>query len=205
MMEKKERALVLGAGSRKSVGIFTGGMPQVQQLGPDFTDCFKEVCTIDMEARHNPTVVWDLTKYPWPVGSDEFDEVHAYELLEHLTYHGDFVAFFQLWREIWRVTKPGGFVCGTTPWWESIWAFGDPGHRMVYNDKLFWYLGQANYAEVGKTTMTDYRTWWPAPYSFKLELFQMTGGDPLAEPPVPPEPKTAGFTFVLRKEVYDKS
>ena len=126
-----------------------------------------------------------------------FDEVHAYEVLEHLGGMGDFKFFFALWRKIWRALKPEGVVCATTPWWESVWAWQDPGHRRVYSPEILTYLSQDQYEkQIGRTAMTDYRRFWPKPYDFELnttpgkESWRMTGEDP----------KRAGFLFILKKK-----
>lgn len=186
----KGRALVLGKGNCDLIKIDLKGAPDD---GPprNFYDVFAEVVSIDIDPASNPTYVHDLDKFPWPVPTRYFDEVHAYEVLEHLGGLGDWQSFFALWREIWRVTKPGGYVCATTPWWESVWAWQDPGHRRVYSTELLTYLNQGEYTkQVGVTALTDYRRVWPEPYSFKLMLSGMSGEDP----------KRAGFYFVLQRE-----
>jgi hypothetical protein len=104
---------------------------------------------------------------------------------------GDWRFFFALWRQIWDCLKPGGIVCASTPWWESVWAWQDPGHRRVYSTALLTYLSQDEYIkQIGHTAMTDYRSVWPPPYSFGLRYANMAGDNP----------KEAGFQFVLQKE-----
>lgn len=60
-----------------------------------------------------------------------FDEVHAYEVLEHLGRQGDVESFFASFEPIWHVLKTGGYLCGTVPSLHSPWAWGDPGHRRI--------------------------------------------------------------------------
>lgn len=185
----KDRVLVLGAGNRRAHDV-RGATTQEEfdALGPNFSDNFREVVTIDIDPTTNPDIVWDLTEFPWPVENEQFDEVHAYEVLEHLVYNGDYRGFFRLWQEIWRVLKPNGLVCASTPWWQSIWAWQDPGHRMVYSSALLTYLDQDEYErQIGTTTMTDYRRFWPKPFSFKKAWWEMSGKDP----------EVAGFKFIL--------
>lgn len=180
------RVLVLGAGNRRSHDIrFGRERYPLSAQGPNFDDNFSEVVTIDMDPDCNPTYVHDLTTYPWPVEGETFDEIHAYELLEHLTYQGDYEAFFTLWKQIWRVTAPQGLVVASTPCWDSVWGWGDPGHRMVYSPATLTYLDQDQYEkQVGNTTMTDYRAIWPRPYHFKLVWFT---------------DKKGGFKFALQR------
>lgn len=163
---------------------------ELDAFGPTFADNFREVVTLDVDPAAKPQILWDLTKFPWPVPVDHFDQVHAYEVLEHLTFQGDYEGFFRLWRQIWDVTKLGGLVCASTPWWESQWVWQDPGHRMCYAPGLLTYLNQDHYTnQIGVTTMTDYRRFWSPPYSFRYEWGTMTGNDP----------KVGGFKFALRK------
>lgn len=166
-MTKKDSVLVLGAGnSRKQRMVFAPKGEAVDQAS-DFSDQFNEVVTIDIDPATKPTHLWDLEMTPWPVPREHFNEVHAYEVLEHLGAQGDYRAFFRIWREIWEVLKPEGIICATTPWWQSIWAFGDPGHRVVYSPACLVFLSQRQYEEqVGTTSMTDYRSLWPKPYDF---------------------------------------
>ena len=193
----KDAVLVLGAGSRPTMNLFTGGRENLitteDGADPTFSSYFKDVWTVDMVKEHNPRVVWNLEDHPWPVPHNYFDEVHAYEVLEHLGGPlGDFRGFFNIWRDIWNCLKPGGLVAATTPWWNSRWAFCDPGHCKVYSPFILHYLDQDGYSQVGKSTQTDYRQWWPSPYSFKGLMMGPSGEDV----------DLAGFVFVLQKHIY---
>lgn len=208
-MAKKGKVLVLGCGNSRKHVMHVGSEADLATMGTTFDDNFEDVWTIDMDPGAKPKILWDLEKLPWPVPKASFDQVHAYEVLEHLSAGGfdevhayevlcnlgavgDWKFFFALWRQIWDVLKPGGIVCATTPWWESVWAWQDPGHRRVYSTELLTYLDQDEYIrQVGVTAMTDYRSVWPPPYSFKVRHHAQRGEDP----------KSAGFEFVLQKEL----
>ncbi len=56
--------------------------------------------------------------------------------------------------------KPGGFFIASVPMWDSPWAWGDPGHTRVIPKEALIFLNQAEYAQLGKTPMTDYRSVW---------------------------------------------
>lgn len=186
---KRDSVLVLGAGNSRLQHIIVD-----EKLGPLFDDNFEKVVTLDKDEASKPDIQWNLEGFPWPLPSEYFDEVHAYEVLEHLGGMGDYEAFFAIWKEIWRVLKPGGLVCATTPWWQSVWAWQDPGHRRVYSPELLLYLSQEQYErQVGVTSMTDYRAFFPKPYSFKIRKAFRNGDDPLG----------AGFLFILEKETPD--
>lgn len=100
---------------------------------------------------------------------DSFDEVHAYEVLEHLGQQGDAFAFFAHFSEIWRILKPGGFLCATVPSRYSPWLWGDPSHRRLINLESLAFLDQTNYAQCDgprPSTMSDFRDIYKA--DFKL-------------------------------------
>jgi SAM-dependent methyltransferase len=114
--------------------------------------------TLDMNPDHKPDVLHDLTKRPLPFDDDQFDEIHAYDVLEHLGQQGDWRTFFAEWNEWYRILKPDGVLCGISPRWDSPWLFGDPGHTRFIGTESFVYLDQSAYAQqVGVTAMTDYR------------------------------------------------
>jgi len=113
--------------------------------------------TVDFNNNHKPDVVHDLTALPWPFEESCADEVHAYEVMEHLGAQGDFLAFFAQWSEIWRVLKPDGMFFGTSPALFSPWLWGDPGHTRVIQPESLGFLHQPNYSAVGVTPMSDYR------------------------------------------------
>jgi SAM-dependent methyltransferase len=96
-----------------------------------------------------------------PFESHTFDEVHAYEVLEHIGTQGVVESFFWPFAEIHRVLKPGGYLAGTCPNVISRWAWGDPGHRRIIGPEQLVFLDQTEYQkQVGVTPMTDYRGIW---------------------------------------------
>jgi len=106
-------------------------------------------------------VLWDLNNHPLPFEDEEFDEIHAHHVLEHIGRQGDWRFFFEEWTEYHRILKPGGIFKGSVPYFKSVWALGDPGHVRVFPDTYFIFLNQAEYkGQVGKTGMADYRSVW---------------------------------------------
>jgi SAM-dependent methyltransferase len=159
--------LLLGAGSSRERRLTVAGRTGWSKL-----------VTLDLVPEHRPDIVHDLDVCPWPLEADAFDEVHAYELVEHLGRQGDFRAFFEFFGEAWRVLKPGGFFAGTCPSWRSMWAWGDPGHTRVITSGTLAFLSQAEYRkQVGRTPMTDYRRWWAGDFQ---PVFVQENDDQLA-------------------------
>lgn len=134
------------------------GGKRVKQLVWEGRSEWAALTTLDINPAHEPDVVWDLNQRPLPFDDDSFDEVHGYELFEHLGRQGDWRGFFEEWSEYWRILKPGGMLFGTSPSRRSGWAWGDPGHTRVISQETFVFLHQPSYtAQVGTTAMTDYR------------------------------------------------
>lgn len=143
--------LLLGSGSSRD-----------RRLAIDGRKDWVQLVTVDFVEEHKPDHVHDLEVTPWPMFEDDtFDEIHAYEILEHLGKQGDFRAFFATFAECYRILKPGGFLAGTCPSYKSMWAWGDPGHTRVLTPGSFVFLDQEEYhKQIGKTAMSDYRPFW---------------------------------------------
>ncbi len=141
------------------------GGDHTRKLAPNGKTEWKDLVTLDMNPDHKPDVLWDLTKRPLPFDDNTFDEIHAYDVLEHLGAQGDWRSFFAEWSEWWRIMKPDGVLCGISPVWNSPWAWGDPGHTRIVGAESFTYLSQAEYTkQVGISPMTDYRFCYKADF-----------------------------------------
>ena len=148
------RELLLGCGnSRKKAVVGSWTTPE--------WDC---LTTLDFDPACNPDIVHDLNVLPYPFADNEFDEVHAYEVLEHCGRQGDWRFFFEQFNELWRILKPGGFLVATMPSWRSPWAWGDPGHTRVFTPGTLVFLDRSEYEQIGRTAMTDYRPWLKADF-----------------------------------------
>jgi hypothetical protein len=145
--------LLLGCGSNRAKKLVWQGR-----------STWSGLVTLDFDESHKPDVVHDLRKLPLPFEDNSADEIHAFEVLEHTGQQGDFEFFFAQWSDFWRVLKPGGVFLGTSPDSTSRWAWGDPGHTRIISAECLAFLSQPNYAQVGKSPMTDYRSIYKADF-----------------------------------------
>ena len=148
--------LLLGCGSNRAKKLYKQGSPDWEGL-----------VTLDHEPCHKPDVVHDLNN-PLPFDDDSADEIHIYECLEHLGTQGDYKFFFAQFSDFWRVLKHGGVLFGTVPLPASVWAWGDPSHTRVIPKESFVFLSQPNYAQVGITPMSDFRSIYKADFDVLL-------------------------------------
>jgi predicted SAM-dependent methyltransferase len=144
--------LLIGCGSNRAKKLSVQGRPEWAGL-----------VTLDYEPRHKPDVVHDLHA-PLPFSENEADEIHAYEVLEHVGHQGDYRIFFAQFSDYWRVLKDGGYFLGTVPLPTSVWAWGDPSHTRVIPKESFIFLNQPSYDQVGKTAMSDFRSIYKADF-----------------------------------------
>lgn len=156
------RELLIGCGHSREKRI----IPTLERPRSCNDGVWCNLTTLDNNPRCLPDVLYDLRDLAngfggterFPFGSNSFDELHAYEVLEHVGSQGDHEAFFAQFAEFWRVLKPGGYFCATVPHWKSIWAFGDPGHTRVISSASLVFLDREEYRkQLGITAMSDYR------------------------------------------------
>lgn len=145
------KELVLGAGNLKTKVLFFANKGREYE-NPVF---------VDIDPGCNPTVIHDLNKIPYPFADGEFDEIHAYEILEHLGTQGDWRFFFDQFGELHRILKDGGYIFISVPDGRGPTAWVDPGHTRAFPSSIFGFLDQSMYEEqVGKTCIADYRHYW---------------------------------------------
>jgi predicted SAM-dependent methyltransferase len=176
------RELVIGCGSRIQKDLSLQGM-----------EAFQELVTLDNNKSHFPDVLWDLRKHPLPFKDNEFDEIHAYDVLEHLAYQGDYEFFFSEFSEYWRILKHRGHLFATVPLEGTQWSWGDPSHKRVITRSQLAFLNQKLYSQVGTTQMSDFRNIYKADFkivhltetnnklSFILEAIKNEDTSPTAE------------------------
>ena len=169
--------LLLGSGSRAKKDLLLAGMSAE----------FSNLIRLDQNKDHEPDAVWDLRSHPLPFADSSFDEIHAYQVLQHLAQQGDYEFFFAEFSEYWRILKPGGLFLASVPDRSLAWA--DPANKRIIQPETLAFLDQDEYAQqVGTTTMSDFRYLYKA--HFKIAYSQVSEGV---------------FYFALRKVVLKKT
>ena len=148
-----KRELLIGCGSAWD-----------KRLTCDGTEGWSNLTTLDYNKDHGAEVTWDLMDLPLPFNPNTFDEIHAYEVLEHTGAQGDYKFFFWQFSDFWRVLKPNGYLLATCPSRHSVWALGDPSHTRVMQKEQLVFLEQWRYVAVGKTSMSDFRSIYKADF-----------------------------------------
>lgn len=121
-------------------------------------ESWNNLVTLDINPDHKPDVLWNLMDLPLPFNDSTFDEIHAYEVLEHTGGQGDYKFLFAQFSEFYRILKPGGKFVATVPTPNSPWAWGDPSHTRVFCKEWLIFLRQDSYKEqVGRTSLSDFR------------------------------------------------
>lgn len=140
--------------------------------------------TLDVDRRVSPDIYCDLDHCtPWVFFarekdyavakaslSDAWDEIHAYQVLEHLGSQGDARALFAVFSEIWRILKPGGYLVAEVPSRFSGNLWGDPGHTRAIVPETLVFLDQEQYRRQldvpseHRTSMSDYRNIYRADF-----------------------------------------
>jgi SAM-dependent methyltransferase len=143
-----KRQLLIGAGRL-----------QTKRMGVEGDDQWGDLVTLDNDPRTGANVIHDLDDLPYlHFVESEFDEIHAYEVLEHCGAQGDWRFFFAQFDEFWRILKPGGLFFASVPNARSVWAWADPGHRRVILPETLSFLSREwSATAVVDSCASDYR------------------------------------------------
>lgn len=145
------------------------------------TEWSGELVTLDMNPDCKPDVLFDMGTVMFTMGGkvlpfadEEFDEIGAYDVLEHWGFQGDWRAWFGEFAEYWRILKPGGKFGAIVPIGED--ALVDPGHTRFIHANWFLFLNQQFYerALAAGKQVTDYRWFWRKNFDI---LFMERHGD----------------------------
>lgn len=168
-----KRALLLGSGASRERKIrITAGEPR------DFKDY--DLITIDMDPDCNPTIVGELPQSLPKDWGPVFDEIHAYDSLEHWGTQGDWKGWLDEMGIYHDLLKPGGRFFCVIPVGED--RFTDPGHTRFMGSNWFNILCNDYYEEraakdpTRKTAQGDYRWYWKK--NFQRIAMEFVGDPP---------------------------
>ena len=86
---------------------------------------------LDISPDVGADVVHDLNALPWPFEDGQFEQIYAFDVLEHV----DDVP--RVLEEIHRVSQPGALLHVTVPHFSSANAFTDLTHRHYFSWRSF--------------------------------------------------------------------
>lgn len=143
-------SLLLGCGNDRIKKVQLPGKPE----------WVEPLVTLDMDPNCGADVLHDLDVRPLPFRDNTFDEMGAFDVLEHVGRQGDWKGYFEEFRDYWRILKPGGLFFILVPVFRD-W-FADPGHTRFFSQNHFGFLSQKFYADnlAAGTAVTDYRWFW---------------------------------------------
>lgn len=167
------RSLLIGCGNNHT--------KQVQYEGR--AEWSGELTKMDINPNCGADILFDMEEVAsggrMPFDDDTFDEIGAYNTMEHWGRQGDYKGWFHECGEYWRILKPGGTMSILVPIGQD--ALADPGHTRFFQRNWFGFLSQSFYEgnDQLKTCFTDYRGWaWTK--NFDVLYMQEHGGHHLA-------------------------
>ena len=96
--------------------------------------------------------VYDLNKFPWPFKDNTFDEVLAFQIIEHLN------DAYKVFEEIHRICRNGASIKLIVPHFSSFSCWGDMQHKRGFSIESFSKAGMENKFEVVRTRLGF--PWW---------------------------------------------
>ena len=114
---------------------------------------------IDISPDSAADHIWDLDRYPWPLGDNQFSRIHMSHVIEHLDDPMRAMA------EVYRVAADGADVFLVTPHFSSHNSYTDPTHKRHLGAGSFDYF-----------TGQDFPSFAGAPFHFDLVDVELTFG-----------------------------
>ena len=108
---------------------------------------------VDRLAEVRPDIMVDLNRPPYPFRDNSFDAAYAFSVIEHLDN------FFEVFADLHRILKPGGFVVVLTPHFSNEGSYIDPSHRLHLSIRSFDYFieGSEVFTNYGFYSNTRFR------------------------------------------------
>ncbi|MDP3900366.1 MAG: methyltransferase domain-containing protein [bacterium] len=105
----------------------------------------------------------DMDVLPWPLDDNNMDVVIAHSLIEHID---DLIGFF---KEVWRISKPGGRLIVVAPYFRCVDSFTDPTHKHFFTARsLDYFLTEKNSLSDYEYTKINFKKvdfWYGYPHS----------------------------------------
>ena len=92
---------------------------------------------VDVNPYSDADIIHDLDEFPYPFPDQVFDEIRAASVIEHLQ---DIVLVMD---QLHRITKTGGILKITVPFFTSRYAHTDITHQHVFTSRSFDYFDPA--------------------------------------------------------------
>lgn len=126
---------------------------------------------IDILPLKEVDIVWDLEKFPWPIGDETVLVATASHVLEHINPHkGIFIKFMD---EVWRILKPDGQFAIVVPHGSSPGYIQDPTHVNPINETTFHYFDpDPELKNIGQSLYAFYR---PKPWKIIQQVWNPQG------------------------------
>lgn len=86
---------------------------------------------VDFRIAAAVDIVHDLREYPWPFENDQFDNIIAADIVEHMIEVIPFI------NECWRIVKPGGHLFIRTTYFMTEQSYCDPTHFHFFTLESF--------------------------------------------------------------------
>ena len=97
---------------------------------------------VDKMPACSPNVVMDLEALPWPIESNQAEEVRFVHCLEHMGADAD--TFFGIIRELYRICRHGAKVVIEVPHPRHDDFIGDPTHVRIINPRVLTLFSRKN-------------------------------------------------------------
>lgn len=86
---------------------------------------------VDIDPNSDADLIYDLNNTPWPFDDNQFSEVLASQVIEHVKSPINFI------NELCRITKPHGKIVIITPHYTSADSYGALDHLWHLSTKSF--------------------------------------------------------------------
>lgn len=98
-----------------------------------------EAVNVDVRNLDGIDIVHDLTRFPWPIESNQFDVIVARDVIEHIPPQREngkdlLVQFIE---EVYRIAKPDARALFKFPHPQQKHQFGDPTHYRFMKPHMF--------------------------------------------------------------------